>query len=122
MTVVADDAASLELQLNEDLSRVRKWADDNKLLLNTRKTQLLLLGRKRKDKKLSKVKVSMDGEELERSRSVKCLGVILDDALTWREQVESIRRKCFAGLAKLRRLKMVLPSQTKKQVYYSNSH
>ena len=70
LTVVADDAASLELQLNEDLSRVRKWADDNKLLLNTRKTQLLLLGRKRKDKKLSKVKVSMDGEELERSRSV----------------------------------------------------
>ena len=116
LTVVADDAASLELQLNEDLSRVRKWADDNKLLLNTRKTQLLLLERKRKDRKLSNVKVSMDGEELERSRLVKCLGVILNDALTWREQVESVRRKCFTALAKLRRLKMVLPSQT-KQVY-----
>jgi len=31
--------------------------------------------------------------------------------LLWRDQVESIRRKCFAGLAKLRRLKNVLPSQ-----------
>ena len=26
------------------------------------------------------------------------------DALSWRDQVESVRRKCFAGLAKLRRL------------------
>ena len=53
----------------------------------TRITTLLLGRRKEKeDKELSKVKVSMDGEELERSRSVKCLGVILDDALTWREQ------------------------------------
>ena len=31
--------------------------------------------------------------------------------------MESVRRKCFAGLAKLRRLKMVLPSQTNKHVY-----
>ena len=36
--------------------------------------------------------------------------------LLWRDQVESIRRKCFAGLAKLRRLKNVLPSQMKKQI------
>ena len=39
MMVVAKD---------EDLSRVRKWADDNKLLINTRKTQLLLMSRKRR--------------------------------------------------------------------------
>ena len=59
----------------------------------------------------------MDGEEIERNRSVKCLGVMLDDALLWRDQVENVRRKCFAGLAKLRRLKMVLSSQTKKEIY-----
>ena len=76
---------------------------------------MLMAGRG--ERELSTVKVEMDGEEIERNRSVKCLGVMLDDALSWRDQVESIRRKCFAGLAKLRRLKMVLPSRTKKQIY-----
>jgi len=50
MPVVADNAKSLEKQLNQDLSRVRKWADDNKLLLNTWKTHLLLMGRKRRER------------------------------------------------------------------------
>ena len=59
----------------------------------------------------------MDGEEIERKRSVKCLGVMLDDALSWKDQVESVRKKCFVGLAKLRRLKMLLSSRTKKQIY-----
>ena len=47
--------------------------------------------------------------EIERSKSVKCVGVLLDDELTWKEQVQSGRKWCFAGLARLRRLKDVLP-------------
>ena len=46
----------------------------------------------------------MDGQKIERSKTVKCLGVLLDDGLTWKEQVQSVRKQCFAGLAKLRRL------------------
>ena len=37
----------------------------------------------------------------------------MDDEL---EQVQSVRKRCFAGLAKLRRLKDVLPSDIKKKV------
>ena len=46
---------------------------------------------------------------------MRCLGVVLDDGLTWREQVESIRRKCFAGLAKIRRWSRVLLVKTWKE-------
>ena len=59
----------------------------------------------------------MDGQKIERSKCVKCLGVLLDDGLTWKEQVQSVRKQCFAGLAKLRRLKDVLPPDNKKKVY-----
>ena len=52
-----------------------------------------------------------------RSKKVKCLGVVLDDGLTWQEQIANVRRKCFAGLAKLRRVKDVLPADTKKKIY-----
>ena len=45
---------------------------------------------------------------------VKCLGVSIDDGLTWREHVDSLRKKCYCGLPKLRRLRDVLPPETKK--------
>ena len=48
---------------------------------------------------------------------MKCLGVVLDDCLKWQEHVAALRRKCFAGLAKLRMLKDVLPVATKRKVY-----
>lgn len=48
------------------------------------------MGRKRRERELSTVKVVMDGEDIERNRSVKCLGVMLDDALSWKDQVESV--------------------------------
>ena len=38
------------------------------------------------------------------------------NVVSWRDQVESVRRKCFAGLAKLRRLDGAA-TQTKKQIY-----
>ena len=46
------------------------------------------------------VKFEMRGQLLERSRTVKCLGVFLDIGLTWNEYV---RKKRFAGLGKLKR-------------------
>ena len=48
---------------------------------------------------------------------MKCLGMLVDDGLTWMEQVQRVRKRCFAGLAKLRRLKDVLPPYIKKKVY-----
>ena len=59
----------------------------------------------------------MNGQKIERSKYVKCLGMWLDDGLTWKEQVQSVRKRCVAGLGKLRRLKNVLPPDIKKMVY-----
>jgi len=33
---------------------------------------------------------------------VKCLGVWIDDGLTWKRQVEAVRKNCFCRHAKLR--------------------
>ena len=59
----------------------------------------------------------MGGTKVARSKKVKYLGVWIDDGLTWQDQVEAVRRKCFAGLAKLKRLRNVLPSSTKKRIF-----
>ena len=90
-----------------------RLANGNGLKLNTGKTKLLLLGRKRRQKELVQVKVEVGDEKIVRSKAVKCLGVMLDDELKWKEQVQNVMRKCFTGLAKMR-LKNVLPSTAKK--------
>ena len=72
---------------------------------------------RRRGQELQQVKVKVNYQELIRSKKVKCLGVVLDDGLTWKEQVVNVRRKCFAGLAKLRRIRDILPSDTKRKIY-----
>ena len=96
-----------------------KWADRNGLQLNTKKMQLLLLGRKRRERALSKVRVSIREEVVERSKCVNCLGVMLDDGLTWREQVQYVRKRCFIGLSKLRRLRNVEQKNSSITLWYS---
>ena len=60
-TLVANDVNSLE-KLDEGLQHVMKWTDDNKLKMNTKKTQLMLLSRKRREREMSRVRVSMNKE------------------------------------------------------------
>ena len=100
--------------LVKDLNDVDQWVDENKLMLNAKKTQLLLLGRKGRAQELEDVSVTLNGEQLPRSQMVKCLGASIDDGLMWKEHVDSLRKKCYCGLAKLRRLRDVLPPETKK--------
>ena len=71
--------------------------------LNVKKRNLILTGRKRREKELNEVKVEMRGQLLERRRTVKCLGVFLDIGLAWNDHIEYMRKKCFVGLGKLKR-------------------
>ena len=59
MTVLAKDVNTLRKSLEEDADNVMKWADSNVLKLNAKKTQLLLLGRKRMKSELAQVRVSI---------------------------------------------------------------
>ena len=89
----------------------------NKLNLNVQKTQLLVLSRRRREQETIEVQVVVDGKELKRSSVVKCLGVMLDDKLQWKEQVNAVKRKACAGLESLRRLQHVLTTNIKKNIY-----
>ena len=103
MSFLAKDVNTLRKGLDEDADNAMKWAENNGLQLNTKKTQLLLLGRKRRERELTQVRILMGEEVVERSKCVKCLAVMWDDGRTWTEQVQYVRKRCFIRLAKLRR-------------------
>ena len=87
--------------MTDDLGRVARWVEVNKLRLNVGKTQLLLLSRKHRKHELEQVRVKIDDQDVARSTKTKCLGVVIDDGLKWQEHIADVRRKCFAGLAKM---------------------
>ena len=64
-----------------------QWVNENKMKLNAKKTKLLLEGRSGWTEEQEDVSVTLNGEQLPRSWMVKCLGVSIDDGLTWRESM-----------------------------------
>jgi len=53
---------------------------------------------------------------------IKCSGVWIDECLTWKRPVEAVRKNCFCGHAKLRRLSDVLPPRVYNSIINSCCH
>ena len=85
-------------QLNRELESCRQWLIDNKLSLHLGKTEVILFGSKIKLSRVKNFKVSCDGMSLISSKSVKYLGVTLDQSLTGEFIAESVLRKANARL------------------------
>ena len=117
LSLASREVSDLEEGLTSDVEGVSRWVKKNKLRLNMKKTQMLLLGRKRRVQELERMEVKLDGQTLTRDSKVKCLGVWVADELTWRDHVASVRRKCFGALSKLRRMRDVLPVGMKRRFF-----
>jgi len=100
--------------LNEDLTTVAQWIENNELKLNVSKTNLLVLSPRRVKAGLS---ISINGESVRQQQHVKYLGVTVDKELNFKTHIANIRRRCFAGLAILRRNMKFLPSNSRKMLY-----
>lgn len=75
---------------NEDIIAATEWAINNKMELNKLKYQLLQYG---KDKEL-KIPYIIDGNtKVEKSYSVKDLGVLMDEDMSFAEQINTVKNK-----------------------------
>ena len=107
--------------MNKELVKVRDWLIRNKLSLNVSKTEFMLMGTRPRlaAVKDREVDVNINGEKLKQVHSCKHLGVIVDESLTWHEQVCSIKKKVLPGLYMLRKCKGLLPAKTLSLLYKS---
>ena len=91
----SNNVSDLSKSLNADHEGVVSWVEQNGLKLNEAKTQMLLLGKKKRAKELDYVTVELKGQKVERCGKVKYLGVWIDEDLSWRDHIEAVRRKCY---------------------------
>ena len=111
------DSAELKDTLESALDGVASWVDNNRLKMNVKKTQVMFLGRRSRRKEVEHALLVHQGVTLTAEPKVKFLGVIVDKDLNWSEHVTSIKGKCLASMAQLRRIFPAVPRRTRVLLY-----
>ena len=115
------NVSDLENILNEEVNKVAKWMSNNHLTLNLKKgkTESLLFGTaKRLSKESSpRINIKINGEFVNHTLQYKYLGVLLDQCLTFHEQICAVYRKASARLKLLKRVRHNLTTYAAKRVY-----
>ena len=109
---------TLAKRMNYDLRKLSMWLRANKLSLNTEKTELVVF-RRQKAKLNNSFKIKLDGKRLFPTSSVKYLGVLLDEHLTWSPQISHVQMKLNQAIGILSKLRYQANTDILKTVYHS---
>ena len=89
----------LVANLNCDLENVRKWMLQNRLQIHPTKTKYMCIGSSYNIKhKISSNPILIDNIPVPRTGTYACLGVSLDERLTWEKHIDTICAKVGAGI------------------------
>ncbi|KAL9962520.1 hypothetical protein ACROYT_G031627 [Oculina patagonica] len=95
--------------LQRNVTELEDWAKEANLVLNPKKTKLILMSTPQLSRCHSlenvNVHVEIGGNTLERVSTSKLLGTHLHQHLKWEDNVKAIASSCYATLAMLRKLK-----------------
>ena len=118
------DLKLLETIVNQELIKLSDWIMANKLTLNVKKNNFVIF---RPWQRKSNVDISIkipDSSsarfvELDRNEYVKFLGLLIDSALTWKNQIDFICTKISKSIGLIAKLRHFVPQQTLITLYWS---
>lgn len=120
LTYSACSVDELQRQMGKDLEKLSTWLAVNKLTLNILKTEYMLIGSRQRISTLNEVlNLSVNGVTLQQVKNAKCLGVTIDEFLTWETHLTNVIRKVSAGIGVLRRVKKIVPRDNLISIYRS---
>lgn len=116
-----DNLKNLETMYNEELSLVSDWLNANKLSLNVSKSNLIVFRphRSKGSKLRSEVNILMNGEKVTQKTYTKYLGIYIDQHLTWKEHIASVKTKLDRGLGLLHKLKIFAPKRIVQSAHFA---
>ena len=109
--------------VNKELVNINVWFQANKLSLNIKKTKFVLFHKPRQrniPKDLPILKIN--NVEVKRENSLKFLGVIVDENLTWRNHIELIENKIAKNIGVLFKASKLLNIRCLKNIYFALIH
>lgn len=108
----------IEKKASRALDALDTWTKANCLKINTKKTKIVLYIPKRKV--ITKpINVSLSHDLVEIVDSVKILGVIFSNHLTWNDHIDYVRSKISSAVGVMTRLRTILPVKVRLLIYNS---
>ena len=87
------------------------------MIINVNKTKCMQINPKKKTKDDSSLDIKLYETKISEAKTEKLLGIILDNSLSWKDQINETKRKIHSKLAILRRIKKYLPSHIRQAFY-----
>lgn len=108
-------------QLSKSTKIVVSWAESNGLTLNIKKTKAIVLGSCKtikifKKLDIPKININMNGDCIPFVEQVTCLGVIIDNTLSWRSQIQQVTKKVNRVLYGLRIIRPCTSQSLRKRL------
>jgi hypothetical protein len=90
------------LKTQNYLKNIAEWTNVNKMLLNEKKSNYMIISRLHSD---VTTRLTLNNENLDRVHSIKLLGVWLNDKLDWETNTREICKKAYSRISLLTKLK-----------------
>ena len=116
---LSKDAAHAIDCINSDISNLVTYSEDHNLTLNVSKTQLILIGYKKLLSKMDKTllpPVTIIDSVIPYQQSVKNLGIIMDETLSWNQHVNTLTKKVVSSMHQIKRNCPFLPHTVRKVI------
>ena len=122
LSVTGESASDIEVRLNTELENVHEWLTANKLTLNTEKTEYMIIGSYKRISGLQKedeIKIRIGDNEIKRVKTTKSLGIVIDENLAWKENIDNLSVKVSRAIGVIRRAKKYVKQDALKLMYNS---
>ena len=96
--------------LQSNLDRVSRWFQENQLVVNVSKSNIMLIGSKASTSN-SSIVTSLNGQNLTHVSNIKLLGLQIDSVLNWKLHIDSIGNTLSSKVGLLHRLSRFVPQK-----------
>ena len=104
------------LQTQKHLQKIKEWTDNQKMMLNQKKTKVMLFNFT--DNYKFTTRLELNSENIEVVNQAKLLGVIITDDLKWDKNTEYLVKKAYSRMQLLRKVSEFTTSvEDKKEIY-----
>ncbi len=113
---------------NIQINKLFEWFCSNRLSLNASKTKYIVIRPKHIRDSLLERNIYIGDTKLSRigndctEKSVKFLGILIDENLTWNDHVSHVNKKISRALFSINQTKNILPKDCLRSLYFSLVH
>ena len=110
--------------MNRELQNINEWFISNKLSLNVKKTKFSIFHKasRRDDLPLLLPKLFINNQVIKRQSSIKFLGILLDENLSWKEHLKLTENKVAKIIGLIYKAKPYLNKDSLLALYFFYIH